>query len=94
MKEDPHFLSILSLILSLLSMLLTSDLCKNVSGKTEKPLTFFSWQCCERQESSKAVTSSILSVEGLLIQNDLSATNGSSSTHPNKAHLHVSHLNI
>lgn len=51
---------------------------------------FFSWRCCGGQESRKAVTSSLVSLEGFLSRNDLSMANCSNSACPNKAHLHES----
>lgn len=47
----------------------------------------FSWRCCGRLENTKAVTSSLVSLEGFLSQNDLSGANCSNSACPNKALL-------
>lgn len=57
---------------------------------TSWPVAFFSWRCCGGQESRKAVTSSLVSLEGFLSWNDLSMANCSNSACPNKARLHES----
>lgn len=60
------------------------------------PVTFFSWRCWGGgggQENRKAVTSSVVSLEGFLSHNDLSMANCSDSACPNnKVCLHMSQL--